>query len=65
MPECVLGIVPDCGATDFLTALPGSLGRWAAFTGARFDASLMASTGLATHSIHEAAGEDMTVCASG
>jgi enoyl-CoA hydratase/carnithine racemase len=59
MPECVLGIVPDCGATDFLTALPGSLGRWAAFTGARFDASLMASTGLATHSIHEAAGEDI------
>ena len=59
MPECVLGIVPDCGATDFLTALPGSLGRWAAFTGARFDASLMASTGLATHSIREAAGEDV------
>ena len=59
MPECVLGIVPDCGATDFLTALPGSLGRWAALTGARFDASLMASTGLATHSIHEAAGEDI------
>ena len=50
MPECVLGIVPDCGATDFLSRLPsGELRSWAALCGARLDADLMAASGLATH----------------
>ena len=51
MPECVLGIVPDTGASDFLRAMPGSLGRWASLTGARLAAPMMAATGLATHAM--------------
>ena len=49
MPECALGIVPDAGGTDYLAAMPGALGRWAALTGARLAAPAMAFTGLATH----------------
>ena len=52
MPECVLGITPDCGASDFYSAgnsMPPALGRWAALTGARLDVPIMSSTGLATH----------------
>jgi len=50
MPECILGIVPDCGATDFLaTHLPGHLDRWAVLTGARLSTAQMAATGLCTH----------------
>lgn len=53
MPECVLGITPDVGATDFLFgSMPGQcLGRWAGLTGARLDIDLMVATGLATHEI--------------
>ena len=56
MPECVLGIMPDCGGLDFLMGLgPPELGRWAALTGASFTAPMMAATGLSTHAF--AAGE--------
>lgn len=51
MPECVLGITPDVGASDFLQTMPGSLGRWASLSGARLAAPMMTSTGLATHAI--------------
>ena len=63
MPECVLGIVPDCGATDWLqsAAMPEHLGQWAALTGARLAAPMMASTGLTTHIVSgETAAEAST-----
>lgn len=49
MPECVLGIVPDTGGTDYLGCLPGRLGRWAGLTGARLPAGIAAAAGLSTH----------------
>ena len=48
MPECVLGIVPDVGATDFLRGMPGGLCRYAALTGARLSAETMVATGVCT-----------------
>lgn len=55
MPECALGIVPDVGASDWLFdssgRLPYNLGRWAALTGARLAAPIMAATGLMTHTV--------------
>jgi enoyl-CoA hydratase len=57
MPETVLGIVPDVGASDFLPMMPGQLGRWAALTGARLAAPMMAATGVATHAIVAEEGE--------
>lgn len=59
MPEAVLGIVPDVGATDYLTIMPGQLSRWAAMTGARFAAPMMAATGIATHAIVAEAGAEL------
>ena len=49
MPECVIGLVPDTGATDFLGRLPPELALYASLTGARLDAPLMAACGLLTH----------------
>ena len=43
MPETALGIVPDCGGTDFLMSWPGQLGRWASLTGSRITAPMMAA----------------------
>ena len=49
MPECMLGIVPDCGGIEFLNSLPSDLGRLACLTGSRLSAGMMATTGLSTH----------------
>lgn len=49
MPECRIGLVPDCGATHFLTSLPGCVGMYAALTGARISAIDALALGLATH----------------
>lgn len=47
MPECIIGLVPDCGASHFLTALPGGVGMFAALTGVRFVAADILALGLA------------------
>ena len=53
MPEIALGIIPDCGATDWLSGdyMPRYLGQWAALTGARLASPMMGATGLATHMV--------------
>ena len=62
MPEAVLGIVPDVGATDFLFSsdrgFSVEVGRWAGLTGARLDCSLMMAAGLATHLFSGSQEED-------
>ena len=51
MPECVLGIIPDCGGTEFLMGLPCGepLGRSFALSGGRIPHTMMIASGLATH----------------
>lgn len=47
MPECRIGLVPDCGASHFFIALPGCVGMFAALTGARVTAGDALTLGLA------------------
>ncbi|KAG8363506.1 hypothetical protein BUALT_Bualt19G0029400 [Buddleja alternifolia] len=49
MPETVLGIFPDVGASYFLSRLPGFFGEYVGLTGARLDGAEMLACGLATH----------------
>lgn len=35
MPECGIGLVPDVGASHFLSNLPGQLGAYLGLTGTR------------------------------
>ncbi|MCL7023568.1 hypothetical protein MKW94_015102 [Papaver nudicaule] len=50
MPEAVMaGIVPDVGASFFLSRLPGFYGEYIGLTGARLDGTEMLACGLATH----------------
>lgn len=47
MPECTIGLVPDCGASAFYARLPGAAGMFAAVTGKRFAAGDALALGLA------------------
>lgn len=47
MPEVRIGIVPDCGASWFLTRLPGAVGMYAALTGCRIGSADALALGLA------------------
>jgi len=49
MPETVIGLFPDIGATTFLNHLPGETGMYLALTGLRIDAADAIYCGLATH----------------
>ncbi|KAI3854816.1 hypothetical protein MKX03_004209 [Papaver bracteatum] len=49
MPETGMGIVPDVGASFFLSRLPGFFGEYVGLTGARLDGTEMLACGLATH----------------
>lgn len=50
MPECAIGLMPDIGASYFLTRLlQGSLGLYLALTGARLKGIDVLRAGLATH----------------
>ena len=40
MPECAIGLIPDIGASYFLSRLPGSLGMYLGLTGARLKVTL-------------------------
>jgi enoyl-CoA hydratase len=49
MPETVLGLFPDVGASWFLARCPGRIGMFLGLTGARVDAADALWCGLATH----------------
>lgn len=49
MPECLIGLNTDIGATHFLSRLPGHLGLLLGITGMRLNGVEMARLGLATH----------------
>lgn len=51
MPETVLGLFPDVGASWFLNRCPGMIGRYLALTGAPLDAADALAAGLATHHV--------------
>lgn len=51
MPETLIGLFPDIGATTFLNDLPGEIGMYLALTGARINAADAVYCGLATHFI--------------
>ena len=51
MPETVIGLFPDIGATFFLNRLPGEIGMYLALTGIRIGAADAIHCGLATHFI--------------
>ncbi|KAL3532836.1 hypothetical protein ACH5RR_006357 [Cinchona calisaya] len=49
MPEAAIGLFPDCGASHFLSRLPGFFGEFLGLTGTRLDGFEMVMGGLATH----------------
>ena len=49
MPETLIGLFPDIGATTFLNHLPGEIGMYLALTGLRINAADALYCGLATH----------------
>ncbi|WP_417768357.1 enoyl-CoA hydratase/isomerase family protein [Stappia sp.] len=49
MPECVIGWIPDSGASLLLARMPGHLGDWLALTGEKIGAHDAISLGLARH----------------
>lgn len=49
MPETLIGLFPDIGATTFLNHLPGEIGMYLALTGLRVNAADAIYCGLATH----------------
>jgi len=60
MPETVLGLFPDVGASWILSRLPGELGVYIALTGLRLRAGDLKALGLATHHI-EASSMDALI----
>lgn len=48
MPETGIGLIPDVGASRFLSRLPGRIGEWLALTGARLNGQECLGLGLAT-----------------
>ncbi|KAJ7975510.1 3-hydroxyisobutyryl-CoA hydrolase 1 [Quillaja saponaria] len=49
MPEVSIGLVPDVGASHFLSKLPGYFGEYLGLTGEKLDGAEMFACGLATH----------------
>ena len=49
MPETVLGLFPDVGATWFLNKCPGEIGICLGLTGRRLKAAVLKAIGLASH----------------
>lgn len=66
MPECRIGLVPDCGASWFLPRLPGSVGMFAALTGTRVCGGDAVALGLADGLVAAGwRGESCTGCELG
>jgi enoyl-CoA hydratase len=55
MPETMLGLFPDVGATWFLNRCPGAVGRYLALIGPQIGAADALAAGLATHHVPTAA----------
>lgn len=51
MPEVLIGLFPDVGASYFLSRLPGFFGEYLGLTGARLNGAEMLALGLGTHFI--------------
>ncbi len=51
LPECSIGLVPDVGSSLILARAPGRLGEYLGVTGARADAELALSAGVADYFI--------------
>jgi len=51
MPECMIGLVPDIGATHLLAQAPGHLGEYAGLSGARLGPGDALHMGLADHHV--------------
>ncbi|KAK9060639.1 hypothetical protein SSX86_021345 [Deinandra increscens subsp. villosa] len=51
MPEVLIGLFPDVGASHFLSRLPGFFGEYIGLTGARLNGVEMLAFGLGTHFI--------------
>ncbi|KAJ7975515.1 3-hydroxyisobutyryl-CoA hydrolase 1 [Quillaja saponaria] len=49
MPEASIGLIPDVGASHFLSKLPGYFGEYLGLTGAKLDGAEIFACGLATH----------------
>ncbi|KAI7737718.1 hypothetical protein M8C21_025152, partial [Ambrosia artemisiifolia] len=49
MPEVLIGLFPDVGASYFLSRLPGFFGEYVGLTGARLNGAEMVAFGLGTH----------------
>lgn len=59
MPETVLGLFPDVGATWFLNRCPGLIGRYLALVGPQIGPADALAAGLATHCVPRAAFDDL------
>ena len=55
MPETMIGLIPDVGASYFLGRLAGGLGMYIGLTGYRLDVYELLALGLATHFVPAAA----------
>ena len=60
MPETVIGLFPDIGATTFLNRCPGRIGRYLGLTGARLKAADALYCGLVTHNVPRARLPELT-----
>jgi enoyl-CoA hydratase len=59
MPETVLGLFPDVGATWFLNRLAGEMGVYLGLSGVRLRANDLAALGLSTHVVPSAASAEL------
>ncbi|HLY58799.1 MAG TPA: enoyl-CoA hydratase/isomerase family protein [Stellaceae bacterium] len=59
MPETMLGLFPDVGATLFLNELPGEMGLYLGLTGTRLRAGDLVALGMATHYVAGASVPDL------
>lgn len=59
MPEAIIGLFPDAGASWFLNRLPGSLGLFMGLTGARLNASDAMRVGLADRVVERRQQHDL------
>jgi enoyl-CoA hydratase len=59
MPETLLGLFPDVGATWFLNRCPPAIGRYLALIGPPMDTADVLAAGLATHHVPFAAFDNL------
>ncbi|KVI01413.1 hypothetical protein Ccrd_020317 [Cynara cardunculus var. scolymus] len=62
MPEASIGCIPDVGASNFLSRLPGYFGEYVALTQVRLNGIEMVECGLATHLIREGRLQKLDEC---